>query len=223
MGHSPPRNRQQRIATARQDIKGAQKVSERARRGTGVGAFRNVTHLEIALAEVDTNDHVLGSVRKRSIDQLSVARWQSVNILSSSSGILPHLWVGQISQVGVVKLQVAAPSVVQSLDLLPVRGSQVGEEIVQIGVSFFGDTLPPATEVKHGGRRDGDLDVAVLLSRHEGLEIVEVVHLDILRVPDLAGHSHGRWHMLSATFENTLLNMYAIQIAQIVQMKKGAT
>lgn len=150
----------------------------------------------VAAAQVDANGHVLGPLGNSAVDELGVLLGQLGGVLAmASGGLLAHLVVAQVGQVGVVELDKAAPGSVQVGNFLLVDTDEVLKKGLQGRVGGLVDGLAAAAEVHHGGR--GDADFGGGLARlAEGFDLggeeLVVVDLDGLGVAQLAGHDQAR-------------------------------
>lgn len=158
---------------------------------------------------------------------LQVRLFATHQVLATVSGLLAHGGVGEVGEVSVVELEVAASGLVERVDLGAVAGSEVGKELVQVGVDFGRDGRATTAEVAHRRGRDRDLDVVVLVGgcvacervcerfwvsaraerehvgtlTDKGLEVLKVGDLDVVGVTKLGGDGQGRGHTTFLLFE----------------------
>ncbi len=94
----------------------------------------------------------------------------------------PLSGVVQVGEAGVVELQVAAAQAGDAADLFGVGGTEVGPELLLVGVDLRVDGRTAAPVVDHAGRRDGQLggDAVIHPVRQEG----EIVAENRLGEPD---------------------------------------
>lgn len=176
-----------------------QLLEERLSHGL-VAALREPLAAVVAAAQVDANGHVLGPLGNGAVDELGVLLGQLGGVLAvASGGLLAHLVVAQVGQVGVVELDKAASSSVQVGNLLLVDAHEILKEGLQGRVGVLVDGLTAATEVHHGRRGDADLGgglASLAEGFYLGCEELVVVDLDGLGVAQLAGHdqTRGRLH-----------------------------
>lgn len=96
---------------------------------------------------MDGDSHVLWCILDSGVDQGSVLSGQDVEVLSSSSGGLSHLQVAKVSQVGVIELNEGAAGFAECLDLGTVGGSQILEEVIEVGVGLDVDGSSASSEM----------------------------------------------------------------------------
>lgn len=123
-----------------------------------VAALREPLAAIVAAAQVDANGHILGPLGNGAVDELGILLRQLSGVLAvASGGLLAHLVVAQVGQVGVVELDKAAPSSIQVGNLLLVDAHKILKEGLQGWVGLLVDGLTAATEVHHGRGWDADL------------------------------------------------------------------
>jgi hypothetical protein len=95
---------------------------------------KQTAHSEVASAQVDGNGHVLGSIFDGRVDELSILSGERIQVLSSTGCCFSHVQVAQVSKIGIIELDKGASSFGESLDFRSISGSQILEEVVEVGV-----------------------------------------------------------------------------------------
>ena len=148
---------------------------------------------------MDADGHVLGALADGGVDDVDALLGELGGGLAVAvGGLLAHLLIAEVGQVGVVQLDEAAAGGVQVVELGLVGLGNVFEEGIEGGVGVGVDGVASAAEVHHGGRGDAHLGGDGLVGAH-GLDllvdVVEVVDLDRVRVAKLADNDKtGRGH-----------------------------
>lgn len=176
--------------------------------------------LVVAPAEMDTDLHVGRLLGDSCVDELGILLGQSLQVFVPGLGLLAHLGVAEIGEVGVVELDKAAAGLIEQVKFLLVDAGQVLKEEVQIRVRVDVDASTATPEVDHGGRGDGDLGGGTnLLVLGDGiLQKVEIVDLDGLCVLELAGDAQdGRGTILDLAGDGD-----AIELLEEVEVEVGA-
>jgi hypothetical protein len=83
---------------------------------------------------VDADDHVVGLVADRIVDDARVEARQLVGVHAALAGVLTLRVVAQIREVGVVELEVAAARIGEAGDLGAVGGGEVGVELLKVRI-----------------------------------------------------------------------------------------
>ena len=133
--------------------------------------------------------HAGGPFRDAGVDEPGVAARQLVRIVAALLRAFAHFRVAQIRKIGVVELQVGAASLTERADFGLVALRHVGEKVFHVRVGLAGNRAAAAAEMQHGGRRDRNFRRA----RGHRLEKFEILELDRLHVPELAGDMQHRW------------------------------
>lgn len=175
----------------------------------------------VAAAEVDADLHVCGALGDGLVDELGIFAGEGGEVLVAVFGLLAHVRVAEVGEVGVVELDEAAAGVVEAGEFLLVHAGEVLEELVEVGVGFDGDGGAAAAEVDHGGGGDahfGGCAAAMFLDLL--LEELEVFDLDGLGVAELAGHcKDGRRETVWADETCLALDLNARQVLEEVQVE----
>lgn len=136
----------------------------------------------------------LRSVGDGVIVSLEVSVEQLVGVNTLIPQRLKHLIGAEVGESRVIDLNVAHTLIIQSLELLTVSLSQVGEEILIVGVSLRAVALARGeSQVEVARGRHGELALGPLLARNtlaQHLPVFEVRALLVLNLA-LAESSHG--------------------------------
>lgn len=177
----------------------------------------------VAAAQVDADRHVGGALRDGGVDERGVLARELVGVPVPLLGLGPHLGVAEVRQVGVVELHEPRAGLVQVGQLLLVHAREVLEEGVQCRVGLLVDGVTAVPKVDHGRRRNADLRGGLGTGGGDpGLEVLEVVYLDGLRVADFVNDHQTRGHGASHTDVRRLQStteLYSREVLQEVDMK----
>ena len=143
---------------------------------------------------MEANVEILWPVGDAIIVRLEVSVEKSLGILSIVLQRLEHRVGTEISEGGVIDLDVAETLGVKGLELLLVGLSEVGKELLVIGISITAVALSGTqSQVEIARRGHGELGLGPLLLRQIGpkeLPVLEVRALIVLDLP-LANGRHG--------------------------------
>ena len=137
------------------------------------------------------HSHAARSARNRRIDETRVTVRQLTLIVAALPRAFPQLRIAQISEIGIVELQVSAPCLTKQPDFDAVRCGDIGVEELEIRIRFATDRFPATAKVKHRGGWNRHLGRA---GRHrlQELEVVDLNRFDMSHRTDDVHHGRRK-------------------------------
>jgi hypothetical protein len=157
-------------------------VRQKVLRHRLVAAGRDPGGAKIAPADMGRDGHVGGLRFKRLVDGAGIGFLEMVDIKAAIARLLEFDVRAQIRPGGVVKLQVAAPGLIEGAHRILIGGAEIVEDGVAVRIEILADRAGLQAEMQDAGARDGHL------RRHFGvrLEEAEVLQHRMAGKPDLA-------------------------------------